>query len=77
MKKKKMDQEGGRLTPKISSERARQLMTDPQAYVICGNGNPLSVRNGVGYPDSVLTVTKRKAGVAFTKTQGVIKAGKK
>jgi hypothetical protein len=79
MKKNKQSQGECRLCPPMSSERARELMTDPQKGAIVGNGNPLSVQNAVGYPDSILTITKRKSGIAFSSQyrNPAIKAGKK
>lgn len=65
------------LTPERSGEDMRRMAMNPEGGPIRGHGLPLSALNGVGYPDSVLTITTRKAGSAFPRPSRTLRAGKK
>lgn len=64
------------LSPERTGEDMHRMAMDPEGGPVRGHGLPKSACEGVGYPDSILTITKRKT-TAFPRPSRVIKAGKK
>lgn len=64
------------LAPRRTGEDMRKACCDPEGGPIRGHGLPKSVSEGIGYPDSILTITKRKAGSAFPKNTKTIRVRK-
>lgn len=64
------------LAPRKTGEDMHRMAMDPEGGPIRGHGLPKSACEGIGYPDSILTITKRKTG-AFPRPSRVVKAGKK